>query len=933
MRIPTATYRMQFTPGFTFDHARATLGYLRELGIDTLYASPIFRARSGSDHGYDVTDMNALNPELGGSEDFTVLAEEVRRQGMGWLQDIVPNHMAFDAQNAMLVDVLENGPHSRYFRTFDIDWEHPLESLHGRVLAPFLGSFYGDALERGQIRLGYDAEGFFVSYFDQRYPLRIDSYLEILTQTHAPLRRSLGADHPDHIQYMGVLYLLKTLADGPSRDRYDQIHFIKQTLWALHERNDQVRSHIMQSVERFNGTPEQPETFSLLDALLGRQYFRLSYWKVDSEELNYRRFFSINDLISLRIEEKDVFEHCHGLVLKLVRQGLFSGLRIDHIDGLYDPLQYLERLSVAAPETYVVVEKILEEHENLPRTWKTQGTSGYDFLNRALGVLCDASQERRFNTIYHRFANPGGRCEDLAVEKKRLIIRRHMLGDIDNLTLLLKNFASRYRYGSDLTRHALHQALIEVMVEMPVYRTYLTGRRKADEGRSHLRKALRRAQRNNPGMANELGFLARILPLEINRDLPEEERQGWRHFVMRFQQFTGPLMAKGVEDTLLYVYNRLICLNEVGGAPEHFGMTPDDFHTFNQKRARQWPHTMNATATHDTKRGEDTRARIAVLSELPQEWERHLRGWYRLNAPLKKRVRRRMVPDKNDEYFLYQTLLGSWPLHPQEMDDYPQRIRDYAIKAVREAKVHTGWLKPDSGYEDAYLEFIDALFQTQHSFIEEFAPFQEKIAFFGMLNGLSQLLLKATSPGIPDFYQGCEFWDLSLVDPDNRRPVDYPARRKALAALQKSANRDITGLLAELRNDWQSGRIKMYLTWRCLQARGKRSDLFSDGDYLPLEVEGKYAKHLLAYARRLESKAVIVLVPRLMTELVETGTWPVGENVWSDTRVVLPQEMQMEGIWHDLLSRRSIETTKDLNVGPLLQDLPLTLLVNSSAEN
>ncbi len=931
MRIPTATYRMQFTPGFTFNHARATLAYLAELGIDTLYASPIFRARSGSDHGYDVTDMNALNPELGGSGDFTLLAEDVRRQGMGWLQDIVPNHMAFDAQNPMLVDVLENGPHSRYFRTFDINWEHPLESLHGRVLAPFLGSFYGNALERGEIRLGYDEEGFFASYFDQRYPLRIDSYLEILTQTHAPLRRSLGTDHPDHIQYMGVLYLLKTLADGPSRDRYDQIRFIKQTLWGLYERNEQVRTQIDQSIDQFNGTPDQPETFSRLDALLGQQYFRLSYWKVASEELNYRRFFSINDLISLRIEEKDVFEHCHGLVLKLVRQGHFSGLRIDHIDGLYDPLQYLERLAVAAPETYVVVEKILEERENLPRTWKTQGTSGYDFLNRALGVLCDASQERRFNTIYHRFANPGGRCEELAVEKKRLIIQRHMLGDIDNLTLLLKNFASRYRYGSDLTRQALHQALIEVMVEMPVYRSYLTPRRQADEGRNHLRKALRRAQRNNPGMANELEFLARILPLEINRDLPEEERQAWRHFVMRFQQFTGPLMAKGVEDTLLYVYNRLICLNEVGGAPEHFGVTPNDFHTFNQKRARQWPHTMNATATHDTKRGEDTRARIAVLSEMPQEWERQLRSWYRLNAPLKNRVRRRMVPDKNDEYFLYQTLLGSWPLHPQEMGDYPQRIRDYAIKAVREAKVHTGWLKPDSAYEDAYLEFIDALFQTQHSFIEEFAPFQEKIAFFGMLNGLSQLLLKATSPGIPDFYQGCEFWDLSLVDPDNRRPVDYPARRKALAALQKSANRDITGLLAELRNDWQSGRIKMYLTWRCLQARGKKSELFSDGDYLPLEVEGKYAKHLLAYARRLESKAVIVLVPRLMTELVETGTWPVGENVWGDTRLVLPQEMQ--GSWHDLLSGRWIETTKNLDVGTLLQDLPLTLLINSSAEN
>jgi (1->4)-alpha-D-glucan 1-alpha-D-glucosylmutase len=399
---------------------------------------------------------------------------------------------------------------------------------------------------------------------------------------------------------------------------------------------------------------------------------------------------------------------------------------------------------------------------------------------------------------------------------------------------------------------------------------------------------------------------------------------------MRFQQFTGPLMAKGIEDTLLYVYNRLICLNEVGGSPEHFGVKPEDFHVFNQKRARLWPHTMNATATHDTKRGEDTRVRIAVLSELPQEWERCLRRWNRLNAPLKKRVRRRMVPDKNDEYFLYQTLLGSWPLQPEEMQDYPQRIRDYAIKAVREAKVHTGWLKPDSAYEEAYLEFIDTLFQEQHSFIEEFAPFQEKIAFFGMLNGLSQLLLKASSPGIPDFYQGCEFWDLSLVDPDNRRPVDYPARQKNLAALRKSADRNLPELLTELRENWQSGHIKLYLTWRCLQARREQPDLFSDGDYLPLEVEGKCARHLLAYARRLESKAVIVITPRLTTGQVEAGTWPLGENVWGDTRVVLPEEMA--GSWQDVLSGRSIEAG-NLDIGPLLQDLPLALLINSSAEN
>ncbi|KIH78064.1 (1-_4)-alpha-D-glucan 1-alpha-D-glucosylmutase [Geoalkalibacter ferrihydriticus] len=926
MRIPCATYRIQFTPEFTFNEARAIVAYLNELGIDTLYASPIFRARTGSTHGYDVADMNALNPELGGTDGFNLLAEEVRRHEMGWLQDIVPNHMAFDAQNPMLVDVLENGPHSRFFRTFDIDWEHPLGNLRGRVLAPFLGSFYSEALERGEIRLGYDGEGFFAGYFDQRYPLRIESYLEVLTHCHPPLRRRLGSDHPDHIQFMGVLYLLKTLATGPTRDRYEQIKFIKQALGILYQNNEIIRDQLDQTVVEFNGTAGRPESFARLDALLAQQYFRLSYWKVASEELNYRRFFSINDLISLCIEEKEVFEHCHGLVAKLVRQGHLSGLRIDHIDGLYDPPQYLERLAATAPGAYVVVEKILESGEKLPRNWQTSGTTGYDYLNAAAGLFCQTRNERRVTSIYHRFANPGGRCAELGAAKKRLIIQRHMLGDIDNLATLLKGFAGRYRYGSDLTRYALHQALIEVMVEMPVYRTYLTPQRKADEGRPYLRRALRQALRNNPGLANELGFLERVLPLEMSSELPAEERQSWQQFVMRFQQYTGPLMAKGIEDTLLYVYNRLICLNEVGGAPEDFGLAPADFHSFNQSRARHWPHTMNATATHDTKRGEDTRVRIAVISELPQEWERYLRQWNRLNAPLKKRVRRRMVPDKNDEYFLYQTLLGSYPLEKSALENYPSRIRDYAIKAVREAKVHTGWLKPDSGYEDAYLAFIDALFAKDHPFFAEFLPFQEKIAFFGMLNGLAQVLLKNTSPGVPDIYQGCEFWDLSLVDPDNRRPVDYQARHQALSALSKTASKDLPGLLRGLREDWRDGRIKLYLTWRSLQGRKERMELFRDGDYLPLEIKGIGAQSLLAYARRLGDQTALVVVPRLLTELVETGTWPLGEDVWGDTEILLPEGMQ--GPWRDSLSGRELEGAGSLNAGRLLQDLPLALLFN-----
>ncbi len=925
MATPLATYRLQFTPLFTFAGAREIVPYLAELGVDHIYASPIFRPRRGSEHGYDVVEMNAFNPELGSADDFALLTEEARRAGLGWLQDIVPNHMAFDGQNPLLVDLLENGPNSRYFRFFDIDWEHFYEGLHGRVLAPFLGSFYGRALENGEIRLNYDQDGFNASYYDLRFALRIETYLDILNQMHGPLRRKLGSDHPDHVQFLGVLYLLKTLAPGPSRERYEQIKFIKQTLWSLYRKNGLLQEQLDATLAEFNGTPGDAVSFQLLDTLLGAQFFRLSFWKVATEELNYRRFFSINELISLRVEEKEVFDHCHGLVLKLVRQGQVTGLRVDHIDGLYDPQQYLERLGVAAPGCYLVVEKILEAKEPLPRTWPVAGTTGYDMLNAVNGLFVDRSNERRLSAIYNRFSPGSARCSELAYEKKRLIIERHMMGDVDNLAHLIKNFASRYRYGSDLTRYSLRRALIEVMVEFPVYRTYLTPRRRAEEGRRYLRSALGRAGRKNPGLANELEFLARILPLELDKTLPSEDREPWRHFVMRFQQFTGPLMAKGFEDTLLYVYNRLVSLNEVGGAPDEFGLSAEQFHAFVQRRHGHWPHTMNASATHDTKRGEDTRARINALSEMPQEWEQQLRSWSRLNRPLKKRVNRRQVPDKNDEYFLYQTLLGSFPLNAGDLADYRRRIHDYAVKAVREAKVHTGWLKPDSAYEDAYLAFVDALLADgDNPFLAEFRPFQEKIAFFGMLNSLAQTLLKITAPGLPDFYQGTELWDLSLVDPDNRRPVDYGLRRQHLGKLKQAAKKDVSDLLRELRGDWRDGRIKLFLVWRALQVRKEMAELWRDGDYRPLDVTGSRARHLLAFARTLGDQRVVVAVPRFFSRLVESGHWPFGEKVWGDTAIVLPQPWG--GAWREKLSGRAGSATESLAAAELFADLPAAVI-------
>lgn len=926
MKSPLASYRLQFTPDFTFAAARGILPYLAALGIDTIYASPIFRCHQGSTHGYDVTDMNALNPELGSMDEFLDLREAARSLELGWLQDIVPNHMAFNAQNPLLVDLLENGENSRYFGFFDIDWEHFYEGLQGRVLAPFLGSFYGKALENGEIQLVYAEDGFAAAYYDLRFPLSLDSYSEILTVLQRRLRQILGADHADFIHFLGVLYLVKTLVPGAGRDRYEQIRFIKQTLWHLHQENPIIREQLQQTLAEFNGKPGNPTSFASLDSLLSRQNFRLSFWKVATEELNYRRFFSINDLISLRMEEKEVFDHCHGLTLKMVRLGHFDGLRVDHVDGLYDPRQYLERLATAAPGAYLVVEKILSQREELPTNWPVAGTSGYDFLGHINALFCKKENERRLTATYNRFAEPGGRCEELAYQKKRLIIERHMMSDIDNLAHLLKNFASRYRYGSDLTRYALRRALIEVMVEISVYRTYLSPSSRGDQGRRYLRSALRRAQRKHPELKHELEFLTRILPLQPDRNLPAEEREQWTHFVLRFQQFTGPLMAKGVEDTLLYGYNRLLSLNEVGGSPENFGISLEEFHNFNRNRLQHWPHTMNATATHDTKRGEDIRARLNVLSELPQEWERQLRSWNRLNRSHKQRIQRRQAPDKNDEYFLYQTLLGSWPLQQEDHNNYRQRLEEYLIKAVREAKVHTGWLKPDNAYEDAYLKFAGVLLEgsDKSDFLAEFLPFQEKIAFFGMLNSLAQTLLKYTCPGVPDTYQGCELWDLSFVDPDNRRAVDYQLRQRLLSSLQGQLKTDFTSLATDLRNNWRDGRIKLLLTWRTLQLRRELTDVFSEGEYLPLESVGRHADRLVSFARAVGKKRVLVIVPRFVTELVETGTWPLGKKVWEDSAIQLSQAW--EGGWMDCLSGKTLRGKEVLPVADLFTELPVALL-------
>lgn len=929
MRIPVATYRLQLHKGFGFGAVKKIIPYLCDLGISDVYASPIFKAREGSLHGYDVVDPGELNPELGDASTFAALTKDLKTRDMGWLQDIVPNHMAFDAGNEMLRDVLENGVRSPHVEDFDVWWDHPYRAMKGRILAPFLGKFYGESLEAGEIHLRYDERGFWIGYYDLSFPLKMESYVRVLMHRLQSLRKKLGRNHPDFIKLLGILYVLKTLSSQEGEeDGYEQISFIKHTLWELYTRCGDIRAFIEENLQIFNGRLDPSDRARRLDPLLSEQMFRLSFWKVATEEINYRRFFSINDLISLRVEREEVFRRVHAFLFKLVEEGKITGLRVDHIDGLYDPEQYLDRLRKGAKGIYTVVEKILESEEKLPLDWSVEGTSGYDFLNIVNGVFCRRESERAFTKLYASFAGLRDDFDDLVMEKKRLILEKHMTGDIDNLALQLKDLASRDRYGSDITLHGLKRALSEVMASFPVYRTYVAGETVGEADQASIQKALEKARKTNPALSHELDFVERFLLLRFEEGLRQEEKIERLAFAMRFQQFTGPLMAKGVEDTTLYVYNRLLSLNEVGGNPQRFGLSIQEFHKANLRRRKHWPHALSATSTHDTKRGEDIRARLNALSEAPDEWERRIKAWSRINRTKKSKVKGREAPDRNDEYFLYQTLLGAMPFEQEAFAEFVGRIKNYVIKAVREAKVHTAWLKPDADYENAYLSFVESILEPGDPFLEDFLPFQRKMAHCAVYTGLSQALIKITSPGVPDFYQGGELWDLSLVDPDNRRPVDYEQRKACLRYIQAGAEKDRRGLIEELLSRREDGRIKLYLIHESLKVRKENEYMFREGDYAPLLTVGSFKDHVLAFARRREGKWAITVAPRFFVTLCCEEDPPLGEDTWKDTALLLPDAAPVK--WRNALTGEELGSFGPMPVAEVLKVFPAALLTSEN---
>ena len=894
--IPRATYRLQFNKEFTFNDAARIVPYLARLGVSHVYASPILKARPGSMHGYDVVDHSQLNPELGSREEFDRLVHTLHEHGLGLIVDIVPNHLGvMGDDNERWLDVLENGPSARYACHFDIDWRPNRGSMRDRILVPVLGDSYGMVLERGELQLEFDAANgsFSVRYFNHRMPIDPREYARIFPEPIAEDLLPMDDAHRADFES-----LLNSFSNLPPRDdistdavavRYRDKEAHKRRLARLIERSPEVLRHINESVAKMNGAPGQPESFDALDALLEAQAYRLSYWRVAVDEINYRRLFDVNDLAALRMNERSVFEVTHQLIFELIDAGSIDGLRIDHSDGLYDPEEYFQWLQErfgggqGRRPLYVVTEKILAAHERLPESWLVHGTTGYDYAALQTTWLVCGDEESRMTRRHRLFTENEASFETLVYESKRLVMRSSLAAEVEVLATQLDRIAHLDRHTADFTRAALREAIREVIACFPVYRTYISPRGIGDEDRRIIHWATGLARRRSTGAeVSVFDFLRDVLLGTAAEGRSPAHRQAMLEFAMKFQQVTAPVTAKGVEDTAFYRYNRLICLNEVGGDPARFAVSSTALHQANLERAKLWPHSMLATSTHDTKRSEDVRARIAVLSELPELWKQHLSRWSQLNRNKRRVVDDGPAPDREDEYLLYQTLTGMWsPEIPTEQ--LIERLQAYMVKAGREAKRSTSWINPNADYETAVGEFIAQLLNNpeRNAFLRDFSSFVATVTFFGRINSLVTTTLKITSPGVPDFYQGTELPTFTLVDPDNRSAVNFEAAAVQLEALEDVS--DVAGLVA----DANGAPAKLFVTARLLRMRAAEASLFAFGSYQPLQVEGEKKDHVFAFARSHEGRHCVVVVPRWPARLMAGVTeLPLGE-VWSDTRVLL----------------------------------------------
>lgn len=910
---------------------------------------------------------------------------------MGLILDIVPNHMGAGRDNPWWMDLLENGTSSLYSDYFDIDWNPLAADLKDKILLPILGDAYGNILKNGELQLRFNPETahFWLDYYENAIPVNPVSYPLILNHRLDVLDARLGKNNPAFLEYQSIASAFERLpveSDGNwarKEERTRERTIAGNRLITLGQQHPEVFNFIQENVRDFQPQQDDSTNLSRLHRLLEMQVYRLSNWRVASDEINYRRFFDINDLVAIRVEDQRVFNDTHDLIMELIQQGLVTGLRIDHPDGLYDPAKYFRQLQEEAARRldvpiredwklggdqlplYVLIEKILAPFERLPNEWTVQGTTGYEFANSVNGLFVNQDNEKEMTRIYDKVMGERVNFEELVHECKKLIMRTTLNSELGVLTQQLYRLCKQNWSCRDFTLHNLRSALMEIVACFPVYRTYVTPDEISRKDGEYIDWAVNLAKRRSTAIdASIYNFIRSVLLLEaqaesIGENIPlnpniekqsgdsalseADEQRLFRsavyHFAMKFQQYSGPVMAKGLEDTSFYRYNRLISLNEVGGEPKAFGISPATFHHRNQQRLKQTPHTMLSTSTHDTKRSEDVRARISVLSEIPEDWQKHLTYWRRVHRHLKRSIDGgEMAPSANDEYLFYQTLLGVWPFEtPTEMEreELAHRMEAYMLKAAREAKSHTSWINPNTAYEEALCQYIRGiLLKPSQLFLRNFLPFQRLIARFGMFNALSQTLLKLTCPGVPDLYQGTELWDLSMVDPDNRRPVGYNHRQQTLDSitplLKSSSPRTLQKLLGELTRDMPDGRIKQYLITTVLNYRAKHPDLFRVGAYIPLEVTGACSEHVVAFARIHEEQALLVVIPRLnyTLGLRRTGL-PCGKRLWKDTAIVLPETIQGR-LFENMLSRETIlhrlQEPSEIEISEILKDLPVGLL-------
>jgi (1->4)-alpha-D-glucan 1-alpha-D-glucosylmutase len=896
-RIPAATYRLQLNRNFTFADAEKVLDYLVALGISHVYLSPIRTSRKGSTHGYDVTDPTQVDPELGGEAALEHFQSELRARGLGLIVDVVPNHMAASSENRWWMDVLENGPASAYASYFDVAWRRS-DGSEGKVMLPFLAETFGEALDRGLLKLSFSGSQLFVAYNGQSFPLSPSTYPDVLGRNLEVLKGALPHESPELSEFEGIVAAARAIQAAPASGNgalRTQFHALRGRIQKLVSGSPMIAAFIENNVEELNGARGDAVSVSALERILAAQHYSLAYWRTSGDEINYRRFFSIDDLVGVRVEDPEVFEAMHAVLARLNTHEPHPGLRVDHIDGLHDPLAYLQKLSQFTRNDnesgYLVVEKILAQGESLPRDWPVDGTTGYDFLNESTRVFVDDANAQAMEQLYREWTGEHESFDDVAYAKKMFVMRELFRVEMRSLGRELANLARDDRYAREVDSSSLREALIEITACLKQYRTYVRSVELSSSDHAAIEAAVRDARKRNKTIDRKAVDFARdVLLLSPLPHVRPEQREAWLAFVMRWQQFTGPITAKGLEDTALYNYFPLSALNEVGGDPMIKREDAALFAQFVEERRKHWPHSMNASTTHDTKRSEDARARIAVLSEIPSDWRAALDRWSEMNRKWAVTIVGEETPDRNEEYLLYQTLIATWPLDTRRWGELVARLQEYVVKAGREAKVHTRWVKPNLAREAALQKFVASVLDrtSNADFVNDFAQFQRLTADYGMLNGLSQTLLKLACPGVPDFYQGSEAWDFRLVDPDNRAPVCFKSLRTQLDHAQKVANRGDEADLESMVARWHDGRIKLHLIESALAFRRTHSKLFDTGAFQELAAQGEHAHRTFAFQRSFANESAVIVIPRCVASLKAPLDRAGRAKFWANTTIEIP---------------------------------------------